>query len=303
MKNKSPISFTLIILIICQFLIASKANAESNLLIELNEQLSQHSRAFKNNSSDLQIESDFQRAANQWLKEAKTLPQDSRDFAFARAQFAQEMAKDIELKLISANEAMIAAGAMTDTVGRMIDANDQESGTTSTLFNAGDDEETIRAKTAQTTGMYYAFQAMSSSQDQHMNQAFDTFNMNLQINEMAAEIDATSNANSLQNLERVSEATYFSVKAYRNGLIAKARFLKMIALKGGVQSAVDQARNFILNAIPSFKTDSAAVEGFKLFSESTQPQPVGYKSGAGKYPSLESRINALANKARQQRFK
>jgi len=142
--NTTKVLFTLITLAISQMAVMAQANAESSLLIQLNEQLNHEIGVFNKNASQLKQSSTHIHNANQFLEKAKSLPKDSNDFAYARSNFILEMAKDLEDRKKIANESLRASDFMMSTIEQLIKVSKENNNANGTIFKSTDSKNNSR---------------------------------------------------------------------------------------------------------------------------------------------------------------
>jgi len=296
MTNELKVYFAIIAVLFGMFASITESRAESSLLIQqLNQEISQ----FNDNSSRLNQSSTHIKKASQYLEKAKKLEPTSREFAYSRSMYALEMAKDLESRMKIAKGSLKASDEMLSTINQLIQESEQENKSGQNIFKKTDSDQIIKQKVAQMKGLYNAIRALSNQQNFKLRQAFETLNMTLASNELNQEVNSTTNQNTFLTLRNETEGVYFTIKAYINGLHAKANYLKMIAVGGGVQEVVNRARVIISENLHAFDLNGEEMTGYHYFASNLTPHRsvVGIKKTD--IPDFDNRIDALATGARR----
>jgi len=264
----NPIIFASMILFGANLAVIPQAAAESSMLIQLNEKLNKETQQVKVSLDQLRTASSHQHTAARWAAKSKSMPRDSKDFAYARAAYSKAMAADLEQKFETVTKIYRSARAMTDTIDRLTDEQKNVGKQRKSLFSSKDSVKTIRAKAKQLKGINNMFVTMlkldPGMQNRKLRWAYRAAKLNSRIAVLQGAIPKGKGIGALQRLKDSTESITYLAKAYLNGLKYQADIVQIIAIGGESNTFNTQAANVMGNAFDVLNPDGLDMQNLDM---------------------------------------
>jgi len=298
-QNNLNVLFALTALLVTQLVCVPPAKAESSLLIQLNEQLNKEANQVKDNLTQLKTPSPHQKSAIEWAKKVRSLPKDSKDYAYARAQYAHAVASDLEQKFATVSQIEQASSAMTDTIDRLVDAHARTGQGNQSYFGKQDSVEEIQAKARQLKNLNRMFVSLINAdplmRNSKLGQAYKVYQLHVQNTRLQASINREQGIGSLQRLRASSESITFLARTYLNGLQYQANAIQIVSIGGEANMVNKQAETVLADAFDALNPDGQSMQDMQMMLgsiEDTQSTPYSVTAN----PGLSDEIDAIANR-------
>lgn len=287
--------FTLIATLCVAFV--PQVMAEESVIITLHEQIGREVEAMKLGFEQLGTETPAMAESREWVKRAKELPQDSAEFAHARAQFVAARSQDLEYIVMVAEQTYVSTASLTDTIDRLIAVQEKAAkGKTSLL--GGESEEIIRQKAHELQGIDRMMTALIksgiASKNPKVKMAQQAFQVKMKNTMKRVHSDNSTGIEKLVALRDTTEGLAFLMRAYVDGLDLQHMRLTTLAISGQADAVFTDASLVIGDALAMLNPDNIDYADEEYFMDTMNSDYSDVMGGSAYRESIANDIDAAA---------